>query len=79
MATTFTGSGVALYRAAAIRTALALYAKTGLKVNRAYTPTAMMRAASSITGRTFKARDYAGAIAALEAWIATAPKDGVQS
>jgi hypothetical protein len=37
-------------------------------MNRAYTPTAMMKRAAQITGKTFKARDYVGAADALKAW-----------
>lgn len=66
---TFTGEEVSVYAMITLKSALSLYAKTGMKVNRAYTPTAMMRTASRMTGKTFKARDYAGAIAALEECI----------
>lgn len=59
---------VAIYRATVIESALRLYAKTGMRVNRAYTPAAMMRVAAEITGRKFKARDYLGAADALRAW-----------
>lgn len=66
---TLTGPAqVAIYRAIVIASALDLYAKTGMCPNRAYTPRAMMSAAAKITGRTFKARDYAGAAAALWTW-----------
>lgn len=66
----FVGRGaVEVYRAAAIASGLRLYAKTGMRPNRAYTPSAMMRAARGITGRTFKARDYEGAASALSAWV----------
>lgn len=64
--TTFTGDEVSVFAMITLKSALKLYAKTGMKANRAYTPTAMMRTASRMTGKTFKARDYAGAIAALE-------------
>lgn len=57
----------AVYQAVVIARALDLYASTGIKANRAYTPAAMMRTAAAITGRTFKARDYRGAAAALRA------------
>lgn len=78
MSISFNGAAaVNVYRAAAIKAALGLYAKTGMQVNRAYTPSAMMRAAAEITGKKFKARDYAGAAAALSAWIDAAPKDGI--
>jgi hypothetical protein len=61
-------AGVSIYRATVIASALRTYAKTGLRMNRAYTPSAMMKAAADITGRKFKARDYLGAADALKAW-----------
>lgn len=63
----FIGSDVNIFRAVAIASALRFYAETGMRVNRAYTPKAMIAAASQMTGRTFKARDYIGAADALEA------------
>lgn len=60
--------GVSIYRATVIGHALAFYAKTGMRMNCAYTPSAMMRAATEITGQKFKARDYVGAAEALKAW-----------
>lgn len=66
---TFTGEEVGVFAMITLKSALSLYAKTGMKVNRAYTPTAMMRTASRMTGRKFKARDYAGAIVALDECI----------
>jgi len=79
----FTGSDVNIFRAIAIASALRFYAKTGMKVNRAYTPRNMLNAAAEMTGRKFKARDYIGAADALEA-LADAAKaapraDAVQS
>jgi len=65
----FTGSDVNIFRAAVMASGLRLYAKTGMKPNRAYTPTAMMRAASEITGRKFQARAYMAAAVALDDWI----------
>lgn len=58
-----------IYQALAIKAALRLYAKTGIKANRAYTPKNMIATASKITGRKFKARDYLGAADALQAWV----------
>ena len=55
-------------RAIAIAKALELYANTGMRVNRAYTPAAMMRAAREITGLTFKPRAYLSAASALKLW-----------
>lgn len=57
------------YQAIVIKNGLRLYAKTGMKPNRAYTPSAMMAVAARITGRKFKARDYTSAADALEAWL----------
>lgn len=48
-----------------LRRALMMYQKTGMKVNRAYTPTAMLAAASQHTGKKFKRGQYQEAIDAL--------------
>lgn len=64
----FTGDGVAAYQAATIASGLRLYARTGMKPGRAWTPKAMMARAEQITGKRFKARDYLGAADALIAW-----------
>ena len=70
--TSFVGpDAVAFYRATVIAGGLRLYAKTGMQPNRAYTPRAMMRVASEITGKKFKARDYIGAADALKVWADT--------
>jgi hypothetical protein len=49
--------------------ALEIYARTGVKVNTAYMPSVMMRRASELTGKTFRARDYLGAAQALKELI----------
>lgn len=67
---TFTGSAVNVYGATVVASALRLYARTGIKANRAYTPKAMMQTAARITGKTFKPRDYLGAATALDDWKA---------
>jgi hypothetical protein len=65
----FTGpDAVQIYRATAIASALRLYAKTKIQMNRAYTPTSMLKAASEITGQTFKRGQYLEAAAALKAY-----------
>jgi hypothetical protein len=70
MSTVFTGkAGVDTYRAIAIKHGLKLYADTGMKPNRFWTPMAMLKAAGDITGKTFKRGQYAQAIYSLEAWI----------
>lgn len=69
--TTFSGPvGVATYQAIAVKHAIRFYAKTGMKVNRAYTPTAMLALASKITGHPYKRGQFAQAVADLELWIA---------
>lgn len=75
----FEGSAVNLYVAASLKTALRLYARTGMRVNRAWTPTAMMRKAQEITGQKLAARDYMGAVTALESYLDKADKSGVKA
>lgn len=58
-----------IFQAIVIRRALELYKRTGIKANRAYTPTNMMRTAAAITGKKFLSRDYMGAAQALGEWI----------
>jgi hypothetical protein len=59
---------VAVFRAIVIANGLRLYARTGIKPNRAYTPTAMLKAASGITGKAYKRGQYAQAAADVSAW-----------
>jgi len=58
-------SAVSVFQCIVIADALDFYAKTGMRVNRAYTPANMRRTAEAITGKKFKARDYAGMAEAL--------------
>lgn len=70
MTTTFVGKEQTLaYAAIVIAHGLELYAATGIKPNRAYTPANMMKMAMKITGRRFKARDYRGAALALKEYV----------
>ena len=65
--TTFQGSDVGIFRAIAIASALRLYARSGMRVNRAYTPKAMLAAAEQITGQVFKGKNkYMAAAQALQ-------------
>lgn len=64
---------ISAYQCITIAAALRLYARTGMKVNRAYTPAAMMRAASTFTGMKFRARDYMAAANALRALAGAEP------
>lgn len=74
MATVITGAeNISKVRALIIASALNLYAKTGIKANRLYTPTNMMKAAREITGKQFKNRDYVGAAAALREYANPTP------
>lgn len=66
--TSFSGSDVNILRAITIAAALDLYAKTGMKANRAYTPSAMLRATEEITGIKFPRGHYGEAAAALRHW-----------
>lgn len=67
--TAFEGKGaVNVYRATALAAALRLYAKTGMKVSRAYTPTAMLKAANEITGHVYRRGQYAAAAEGLKEW-----------
>lgn len=70
-ATSFTGEGVNVFAMAVIASGLRLYASTGIRPNKAYTPKAMMAAAERYTGMRFKARDYLGAADALTAKLQT--------
>lgn len=63
--TTFTGTGIELFQALAVANALDFWVKHHMTVNRAYTPKAMMKTASDITGLKFKPRDFTGAAKAL--------------
>lgn len=61
------------FQCIAIAAALRLYARTGMKVNRDYTPSAMMRTASAFTGQKFKPRDYMAAANALRVLAGSEP------
>ncbi len=67
--TTFAGPlAVNVYRATVIASALRLYAQTGMKANRAYTPSNMLAAATQITGKTYKRGHYLRAAFDLTEW-----------
>lgn len=59
-----------------IASALELWAKHKIRANRAYTPKAMIRTASSLLGKKFAARDYLGAAAELRKAVANAARNG---
>jgi hypothetical protein len=67
--TMFAGrDAVKLYQATAIASGLRLYAKTGMKPNRAWTPSAMLKAASGFTGKSYKRGQYVQAADDLKTW-----------
>ncbi|MCA1452857.1 hypothetical protein I6F35_06430 [Bradyrhizobium sp. BRP22] len=69
---TFAGpDAVALYAATTLWAALGLYIKSGIKVNRAYTPTKMLAAAGQITGKTYKRGQHQLARDDLKIWMDT--------
>lgn len=61
-------SPIDIVQAITIAKALDIYAQTGLKVNTAYTPTAMIRAANAITGHVYRRGQYRMAAQALREW-----------
>lgn len=60
---------VNVFRAITMKHALQLYAKTGMKANRAYTPTAMLAVATEYTGKKYKRGQYDLAAQDLDTWI----------
>lgn len=62
-------AAVNVFRSAVIASALRLYAKTGMKANRAYTPTAMLKAAAEITGQKYKRGEYMKAAEDISACV----------
>lgn len=60
--TSFVGEGaVNVLACLTVASALSLYAKTGMKANRAYTPTNMLAFVERTTGKKFKRGQYAEA------------------
>lgn len=67
-ATIFAGpKAVNVFRCTVIASALKLYAATGMQANRAYTPSAMLKAAFEETGIKFKRGQYLEAAEAMRA------------
>lgn len=64
-----TGEGINRFQAIIIKNAIKLYRNTGMKANRAYTPTNMLRTAGNITGKTYKRGQLEQAQADLEALL----------
>jgi hypothetical protein len=68
-----TGRGVRVVQAMAIRKGIEFYARTGMRINRAYTPKNMLLTAANITGESYGTRwtatAYTNAIKGLTKWI----------
>lgn len=54
------------FQVVVIKRAIMLYRDTGMRANRAYTPTNMRATTERLTGKKFKARDWDGMVQALE-------------
>lgn len=68
-AQSFTGEAVSVFVMATLASGLRLYARTGMKPNRNWSPKNMMANAERWTGIKFKAREYEKAADALTALI----------
>lgn len=69
--TSFVGADAVEYFAAEVlASALRFYAKTKMQVNRAYTPTTILRAAKRYTGKDYKRGQYLIAAEDVAKWAA---------
>lgn len=66
---TFTGDAVRLFQAKVVRRGI-MACQKGLRLNRAYTPTNLLRVTGGIVGKTYKRGQLPVALADLEQWIA---------
>lgn len=67
--TVFVGAdSTALFRALTIASALKIYAQTGIRANRLYTPTRMLKSATGFTGKAYKRGQYLEAANDLRTW-----------
>ena len=70
--TTFAGrDAVNQFRAVTLKSALKMYAKTGMKLARNVSPTGMLQLAAEYTGKTYKRGQHAQAAEDMTAWIET--------
>lgn len=79
MTTVITGQDVRVYQAMAIRSALNMYIRTGMKANTAYTPKNMLATAGHIVGKAYgKATNQTmqQAVFDLTAWIDSQRSEG---
>lgn len=67
-----------MYRAIVLKNGIDLYLKSGKRIipNRSWTPTNMLKAASEITGLTFKRGQHKQASTALHNWLEVARLKG---
>lgn len=65
------GDAVGLFRARIVASGLRLYARTGLQPSRSFTPTAMLAAAKTITGKGYARGAYLRAADDLDLWAST--------
>ena len=56
--TMITGNDTNMFAIVVLASALKLYARTGMKANRAYTPTNMLKTATRYTGNKYKRGEY---------------------
>ena len=69
-ATAFVGKdAISLVRAAHLKAALNLYAKSGLCMTRTASPTRMLDMAAVYTGKTYKRGQFAQAAADVKVWL----------
>jgi hypothetical protein len=67
--TSFVGpDAVQLYQVIVLISAMRLYVKSRIKVNRAYTPKNMLATAARLTGKTYKRTELAKAADDLQGW-----------
>lgn len=62
-----------IYQCLVIAKGLEFYAKTGMRINKSYTPQRLMARATEITGQSFKGRAYIEAANALRMHVGMAP------
>jgi len=67
----YKNDAIEAHRLRVIKVALKFYLATGMKVNRSYTITNMLRAATELTGKTYKRGQGAVALADMEEMIAS--------
>lgn len=72
-ATSFVGpDAVNLLRAAHVKVALSMYAKSGMLMTRGATPTVLLKIAEEYTGKKYKGKDkYIEAAEGVRIWIET--------